>query len=351
MLRPLVFFLLVTGCGPNTLPVVMTRDASVVIDAGLPADAGVGIDAAVADSGSFHDAGSSADAGPVDAGPADAAVVSDAGRDPLVIERPFEVTVPIGYRAGQPVPLVVVLHGYTVTADVQDTYFGFSRLAQQRTFLVALPNGLRDATLQPYWNATDACCAFGNTNDDVAYLTAVIRDVQARYSVDPKRIFLVGHSNGGFMAHRLACDRAELIAALVSVAGNTWKDGSRCAPSTPVGVLQVHGTLDAVIAYSGGATFGGGGTIVGPPYPSAEDSVKTWGAKNGCSATTLTRLTGNLDLVTAVLGSETTRESVAGCPANSAAELWTIWGGSHFPTVAPDFADQLYTWMLAHAKP
>jgi len=332
-MRSFILWLLVVGCSPVAPPAALFDSGSTLVDSG---DAG----APLTDAGvTVVDAGNDAGNAPLDAG------VADAGRDPLVLMRPFDVTVPVGYRAGQPVPLVVVLHGYTATAQVQDAYFGVSRLAQQRTFLVALPNGLRDETQQPSWNATDACCAFGKTTDDVAYLTAVIRDVQARYAVDPKRIFLVGHSNGGFMAHRLACDRSGLIAGIGALAGNTWADGTRCTPTEPVAVLQVHGTLDAVIGYLGGATVGQ------PPYPSAKNSVRTWGAKNRCTGANLTAISGDLDLVTALLGDETEREGFTGCPSNAAAELWTMRGAGHVPVLNDQFAERVYSWLLAHPKP
>lgn len=311
---------------------VSERDGGSSVDAGLPLDAGQ-LDAGLVDAG-------------FDAGVEDAGTTLDGGaRDPLVIARPFDLTVPVGYRPGTPVPLLLLLHGYTATAQLQDTYFGYSQLAQQRTFLVALPNGLRDDALQQYWNATDACCAFGKTNDDVAYLTAVIRDVQARYTVDPKRIYVVGHSNGGFMAHRLACDRANLIAGIMAFAGNTWADPSSCQPTEGVAVLQVHGTLDAVVLYNGGATVGQ------PPYPSARDSVRSWGPKNGCTGTTLDPIGGNLDLAAAIFGNETDRAGLTGCPGHTAAELWTVNGASHIPVLTSDFAERTYTWLLAHPKP
>jgi polyhydroxybutyrate depolymerase len=327
--------MLAKACGQNTPVVTPPVDAGVFTPT---QDAGLDASVSMSDAGT-SDAGTTVmDAGAPDAGS------TDGGRDPLVVMRPFDVTVPVGYRAGTPVPLVVVLHGYTATAQLQDMYFGLSRLAQQRGFLVALPNGLRDGRAQQYWNATNACCAFGRMNDDVAYLTAVIRDVQARYSVDAKRIFLVGHSNGGFMSHRLACDRSGLIAGIVSLAGATWEDASLCTPTQPVAVLQVHGTLDAVINYNGGAN-------VGQMYPSAQQTVRTWGMKNGCASTGLTPIGGDLNLVSTLLGDETERSQVTGCPGASAAELWTIRGGSHLPTLNDDFADTIYTWLLAHPKP
>ncbi len=124
---------------------------------------------------------------------------------------------------------------------------------------VAHPDGTPDRADRRFWSATDACCDFGGANvDDVAYLTAVIDDVAARYAIDPKRVWVAGISNGGFMAHRLACERADKIAAIVSFAGATWADPARCAPTAPVSVLEVHGAADPVVRYEGGASLPGG---------------------------------------------------------------------------------------------
>lgn len=307
-----------------------------------------GVSPAGTDGGS--DAGAEVDGGtttpPPDAG-SDAGVDAGSARDPLVEARPFAEVVPVSYVAGTPMPLVVLLHGYTATGQSQDAYFRLSALAQQRGFLLALPDGTVDGNGQHFWNATDACCGFGqSTVDDVAYLTAVINDMRRRYTVDPKRIFLVGHSNGGFMSHRMACDRAELIAGIVSLAGAVWNDASQCRPSGPVNVLQVHGTLDAVIRYGGGVTTAGA-----PPYPSAEQTVTTWANKNGCTGASLTPIGGNLDLVGALSLAETERSQFTGCPAGAAAELWTIRAGDHVPAFNSNWGDTIFTWLMAHPRP
>src|SRR5262249_24604332 len=147
-------------------------------------------------------------------------------------QRPYETTVPSGYTGTSPVPFVLLLHGYGADADTQDTYFGLSQLAQQRGFILAKPNGLINYVNERFWNATDACCGYdGPPTDDVFYLTAVMDGVRLRYNIDPSRVFVVGHSNGGFMAHRMACDRADRIAGIVSLAGAQWFDLSKCQPS------------------------------------------------------------------------------------------------------------------------
>ena len=292
--------------------------------------------------------GGTADAGPGggtggDAGVGDGGIVTD----PLIIARPYQTVVPSVAVPGYPVPLVVLLHGYTATAPEQSWYFQLNDVALRRGFILALPNGLVDSVGSHFWNATDACCNFfGSTVDDVAYLTAVIDDVMKRYTVDPKRVFIVGHSNGAFMAHRMACERSEKIAAIVALAGAVWSDASKCTPTSPVSVLQVHGTLDAVILY-------GGGTVAMPgagPYPSASTTMQTWATKNHCTGSR-----GDagvpLDLTSDLLGDETRREAYSGCPPGSAAELWTIQGGSHVPVFNNTWSPTFYDWMLAHPKP
>src|SRR5437588_222627 len=121
--------------------------------------------------------------------------------------RPYEVDVPAGYDKSQPHPLIVLLHGYSGAAGEINAYFGFSALADAKQVLVALPNGTIDDAGRRFWNATDACCNYFNSYvDDVGYLNAVIDDMKKKYNVDAHRVFVVGHSNGAFMAHRMACD-------------------------------------------------------------------------------------------------------------------------------------------------
>ncbi|MGB8859345.1 MAG: PHB depolymerase family esterase [Ilumatobacteraceae bacterium] len=262
--------------------------------------------------------------------------------DPTV-ERPFEVFTPTEYDGATPVPLVVLLHGYGITGAMQEDYFHFERLAEQRGFLLVHPDGTVDADGKHFWNATDACCGFGETVDDSGYLAAVIRQVQAAYSVDPRRIFLIGFSNGGFMSYRMACDHADLIAALVSISGATYLDPSACSPSQPVNVLEIHGTADEAIAYEGG-------TFRNEPHPGAEASIDDWATYNGCSGGATTGA-ATLDLDARLGGDESVITTYASCPQSGAAELWTIVGGSHIPHLSRTFTAQVIDFLLAHPKP
>ncbi len=103
--------------------------------------------------------------------------------------------------------------------------------AEKRGLLYAVPDGTTDTRGDRFWNATAACCNFyGSTVDDSTYLTEVIAAVSARYSVDPARVYLAGHSNGAFMSFRMACEHADLIAAIAVLNGamvNDVSDASR----------------------------------------------------------------------------------------------------------------------------
>lgn len=261
----------------------------------------------------------------------------------LVEARPYELIVPDDYDPGTPLPLVLTLHGYGATGPLQSVYFRFTQDAQTRGYLVATPNGLLDSGGSRFWNATDACCDFdGQGVDDVAYLDAVLDDVIANYSVALDQIYVVGHSNGGFMAHRLACEIGDRIAAIVSLAGATWSEPDACAADSPVHVLQIHGTDDDTIAYDGGSTGAAS-------YPSAPQTVESWATKNGCRGGL--ENAGVLDLEASIDGEETTVAVYAGCPVGGDVQLWTIEGGAHIPTLADDWVDPLWAYLDAHPKP
>ena len=186
----------------------------------------------------------------------DASIISTSTTETSAAERPFEVFAPSSYSPDAPMPLVVLLHGFGASGAIQEAYFRLEPLAEQRGFLFVHPDGTINALGKRFWNATDACCGFSSTVDDSAYLMSLIEQVQAQFNVDPKRICLVGHSNGGFMSYRMACEHADTIAAIVSLAGATYLDTDECDPTEPVSVLQIHGTAHDTIAFDGGSILG-----------------------------------------------------------------------------------------------
>ena len=255
------------------------------------------------------------------------------------------LTLPTGYDADTPTPLIILLHGYTSSGEGQDAYMNFSGLVDHYGFMLLAPDGTQEAGERQnrFWNASAACCNFGGSEvDDSAYVASLIEAVRAGHNVDRQRVYLVGHSNGGFMSYRMAHDHSGMVAAIASLAGAD-QSGTRPAPSNPVHVLQIHGTADGTIAYEG-ADIGGTG------YPSARETVENWAAHNGCDPEGVDA--GALDLDRGLEGLESTiTRYTAGCRAGGSAELWSIVGGGHIPELSDHFSALVVEWLFGHPKP
>jgi polyhydroxybutyrate depolymerase len=252
------------------------------------------------------------------------------------------ILIPSGYDPDTPTPLLILLHGYTSSGAETEAALQFAPEADARGMLYAFPDGTVDSVGNRFWNATDACCNFfGSAVDDVAYLRSLIQAIGVELNVDPSRVFIAGHSNGGFMAYRFACDQADVVAAVVSVAGATFENPADCAPSRPVRTLQIHGTADGTIDYNGGFTVA--------TYPGAIETTETWATYNGCDSIATTGLPPR-DLDATLPGAETTvMRYESNCRDEASASLWTIEGGAHVPDISATFASQVASFLLGPA--
>jgi polyhydroxybutyrate depolymerase len=263
--------------------------------------------------------------------------------EPFGGDRPVSLYVPRGYVAGEPLPLVVLLHGYGAAGKVQEYLFGLKKVADERRFLYLHPDGTFDATGKRHWNATNACCGFGvSTADDVGYLTGLLDEVEARYAVDKKRVYFLGHSNGGFMSYRMACELGGRVAGVASLAGATFASADDCKPAAPVSALQIHGTADDLVLYDGGLFYG-------QPYPSAKKTVELWAGYDGCSGEP--EAGDPVDVEPNIAGAESTVLTYKSCKEGSAVSLWSIQGGAHIPALGDGFRFGVMDFLLAHPRP
>ncbi len=273
-----------------------------------------------------------------------ATTAADAGYawTPLIAERPYGFRLPAQYDPSKPWPLVVLLHGYAESAAFIDGWMHMSDAADKLGYVLAVPEGRPDATGMRYWNATDVCCdLYGVQPDDVGYLKAVLSDMKAKFNIDAKRVYAIGHSNGAFMAHRLACEAADQVVAIAALSGVNYLDASKCKPTQAVAVLQIHGTLDPTIGYWGGMLPGGA-------YPGALASTAAWADRDGCEKGAENK--GFFDLDALLFGPETAVQTFANCKGG-AAELWSVVGGAHFLAPKPDWPAKVFGWLQDHARP
>jgi polyhydroxybutyrate depolymerase len=264
--------------------------------------------------------------------------------------RPVTVHVPLDLDIEVPAPLLIVLHGYTWSGAQHEAYWRVTPLANDRGVLYAYPDGRQDSGGNRFWSATDATQALiGDFPDvDAAYLRGLIDEIDAQFEIDRDRVFFAGLSNGAFMSYRMACDHADVVAAIASQAGATYADPERCSPVSPVHVLEIHGTSDDSALFDGGS-------INGVPYPGAVATVRQWAELNGCTLEE-EMLDLRLDLDAAIVGAETTiRRFVEDCNSGGSAELWTIPGGLHVPNLtangsSTNLAVEVVDWLLGHSK-
>jgi len=209
----------------------------------------------------------------------DATLRTPDGRD-----RTYHLYIPAGVAAaptGEPVPLLVALHGGTGSGTQFEKSSGFDGLAEANRFLVVYPDGVgtgADGATNRTWNGGRCCgVAAREAIDDVAFVGLLVDALAGQYPVDPARVYAAGHSNGGILAYRLACELSEVVVAVGVQSTSLEIDG--CAPARPVSVLHIHGTADQNIPIDGGV---GPRALSGVSFAVPVDGARTMADRDGC---------------------------------------------------------------------
>lgn len=323
----------------KTLLLVALLTLSPACDGSGQSPADVSLDAHATDAASGTDVSPSDTAGDGDTGtPSTPDLLPNPPGELGQPERPATYFVPKAYDATAPYPLVILLHGYSASGWLQDGYFGTSSYVDEKNFFLITPDGTKSSVGTSFWNGTPSCCDFENSGvDDVGYIVSLIDELSLYYHIDPARVYLIGHSNGGFMSYRLACDAGDRITALVSLAGGTYSDHAKCQGTTPVSVLQVHGDADDVVPYGGGNGA-----------PGAVGAVERWSTHNGCDYDALPG--EEMDLDAGLPGADTQVLRWGGCDQGTGVELWTIVGGAHVPDLRPEFTEKALDFLLSKSR-
>lgn len=232
------------------------------------------------------------------------------------VPRSYVLHVPPGLD--RPAGLVINLHGAGMTGAQQAGLTNYNAIANQYGFVVAYPDGI-DLS---WADGRGASVPDRDGVDDVGFLSALIERLSRDFGIPPRRVFVTGMSAGGFMANRLACDRADLVSAVAPVAG-TLGVGVPCAPSAPVSVLMMHGTADEVVPYGGGPMVGRGGPS---DIVSAPALANRWRELDGCPG----------PLITQAAAGPVGRAAIGGCAGGTEVVLLTIAGGPHIWPAALD---------------
>jgi polyhydroxybutyrate depolymerase len=217
-----------------------------------------------------------------------------------------------------PRPLVIALHGRGGDGLGQERLSGLAQVAVREGFALTLPDGFE----RSWHDGRDVGPAAEAHVDDVAFLGALIDRFVAEAHVDPRRVYLVGMSNGGFVALTAACALADRVAAVASVTGAVDERlAGRCAPSRPVPVALFAGDADPLVPYGGGEVRGGRGAVL-----SADASAALWARLDRCRAPPDVR---DLPDVDPADGTTVTLRRWSGCADGTEVRLYAVHGGGH----------------------
>jgi polyhydroxybutyrate depolymerase len=210
------------------------------------------------------------------------------------LDRTYTVYAPTSYTGKSSVPLVFDFHGMGSNGSQQKSLSGWDKLADKQGFIVVYGDGSGNS-----WNA-GGCCPSASTDkiDDVGFVKAVITALATEACIDVKRVYASGCSNGGAMSFRLACDAADVVAAVAPVDFDTV--ATPCKPSRPITEIQFRATKDQMVDYKG-----------------AEPNFKNWGTLNQCTGSP------------APLAGHSTCQAYPSCAQEAETILCTVTDGTH----------------------
>jgi len=229
--------------------------------------------------------------------------------------RRCHVHLPSNYEGSNYLPLLIALHGRLGTGKKMIKQTGFNGIADREGFIVVYPEGFK----RGWADGRGIAHADKRSVDDVAFIVKLVKVLQEKFPIDPTRIYIAGHSNGGFMAQRLAIEHSHHFAAIAVVAASLseWL-ASRFTPSRPTPILFINGTADPVTPYVGGSQPGGARVL------SVEDTAKMWVLFNGCKEVPEVQEIHELNN-----GPLVSLSTYGSCKNHSQIKLYTINGGGH----------------------
>jgi len=213
------------------------------------------------------------------------------------VSRAANVHVPASYDPNASTPVVINVHGRTQNAAAQASLSHAIPKSDAAGFILVHPESVTSPTS---WNS-GTCCDPATTNnvDDVGFIGALLDDLESKLCVDPDRVYVMGMSNGAYMAHELACTMADRVAAIGPVAGLLLQ--SPCNPTRPMAAMLVNGTADSL-----------------SQYQYVAQGVDFWTGANHCTTMQQTYQNGDTTCVTH-----------GGCDAGADVVLCTVTDGGH----------------------
>ncbi|MBS0203409.1 MAG: hypothetical protein JSS49_10950 [Planctomycetes bacterium] len=236
------------------------------------------------------------------------------------LKRSYLVHIPAKYDPKQPTPVVLAFHGGGATADTMVGFSGLNQKSDQAGFIVVYPNGTGRFEKVLTFNGGNCCgYAMNKRVDDVDFTRQLLDDLGHMVTIDSKRVFATGMSNGGILSYLLASELSDRIAAIAPVGGPMGT--ASCQPKRAVSVIHFHGLDDDFAPFQGGRGKG----VSGTEFYSVEHSIRAWVKANGCEQEPVVTLLQD----TAGDGTSITRKSYGSGTDGTEVVLIEIAGAGH----------------------
>jgi polyhydroxybutyrate depolymerase len=192
------------------------------------------------------------------------------------LERCWNVLVPSTVNLSEKVPMVIDLHGNTLTMENQRDLSEFDEIAEDNGAIAVWPQGFENS-----WNAGYCCSAAGELGlNDTGLILEIVDRVVTNHSVDESRIYLTGWSNGCALSQKLANENSDVFAAVACMSYYLLDDPEPDYSSVPV--MEIHGLVDQIILYSNDAIHL---PNVEAQEHGAVQNLLLWAEMNGCQGT------------------------------------------------------------------
>ena len=189
-------------------------------------------------------------------------------------------------------PLIIQMHGYNQDAAYQKNAAKWESVADTGRFVVVFPNGENKS-----WDISG--------DKDLNFIKAIINEMNNKYGIDKKRVYVSGFSMGGMMSYHVANKMGDMIAAIAPVSGG----GSPSSPKRAMPIMHTHGTSDDVVNYN-----------------STVNTLKSWVSAQKCSSSSQKIK----PYPSTKSGSAASLEIWSGCTDNVEVRLLTIEGKGHW---------------------